>query len=239
MKFFLLVLLSVSTLVSQSLPYPLRSDETLTYNAKFKVIPAGTASLTQVGMAQVNNENTIHVEFIAKTGTVADRLFKIRDRIDTWLRIDDLTTVKQVKKIREGSYKKNRSMTIDKALNAIITESDTVAINGEIRDTYSLLYYLRTIPHVIGDTLSFTTFNDGKYTSFKGSFHRKETIYVPAGKFVCNVFKPFRVGKSLFKNEGDMIIWFSENNHHMPVQIQIKLKFGSMILKLTDYTYKE
>ena len=42
----------------------------------------------------------------------------------------------------------------------------------------------------------------------------------------------FRKGKNLFKNQGDMQIWISDDAKKLPVKIRIKMKFGSMTLLL-------
>ena len=60
----------------------------------------------------------------------------------------------------------------------------------------------------------------------------KETVNTPAGEYYCKIVRPFREGKSLLKNSGDMVIWFTDDGQRIPVQIQIKLKFGSMLLQL-------
>ncbi|NQV38361.1 MAG: DUF3108 domain-containing protein [Candidatus Marinimicrobia bacterium] len=231
-------LFSVALVFGQTNPSPLKTGEILEYTAQFNVIPAGTATLEHLGIEPMNGYSAIHVQFKARTGTVADRIFKIRDRIDTWLKTDDLTTVKQEKKLREGKYRKQTQMVVDHKLEKIVTLSDTLEIEGDIRDPYSLLYYLRTISLHVGDTLSFNTFDNSQYTPLMVIIDKKETVSVPAGKFESYVFRPFKKDKSLFKNQGDMIIWFSDDERRLPVQIQIKLKFGSMLLRLKKVSYK-
>jgi hypothetical protein len=54
----------------------------------------------------------------------------------------------------------------------------------------------------------------------------------PLGTFSCKVIRPFSDGKNLFKNAGDMQIWISDDKKRLPVKIQIKMKFGSMMLLL-------
>jgi hypothetical protein len=48
------------------------------------------------------------------------------------------------------------------------------------------------------------------------------------------VVKPFRKGSTLLKNKGDMMIWFSNDKKKIPVQIKIKLQYGSMLLKIKE-----
>ena len=49
----------------------------------------------------------------------------------------------------------------------------------------------------------------------------KETVRTPMGTMSCKVVRPFREGKNLFKNQGDMQIWISDDDRRLPVKIQI------------------
>lgn len=180
----------------------------------------------------VNDTPAHHVTFYAKTSKFADRIFKVRDKVDIWLDQEDMTTLKVLKQIREGDYKKNFYTVIDYENSIAITNNDTIPLDGRVRDPYSLLFYLRTIPLEVGQILDFTTFDRKKTTEFQVLVASKETIKTPAGTYTCKIIKPFREGKSLLKNSGDMMIWFSDDEQCIPVQIQIKLKFGSMLLQL-------
>ena len=138
------------------------------------------------------------------------------------------------KKIRQGNYKKDSHTIIDYDQSIAITNGDTVIIDQFLHDSYSLFYYLRTIPLIIGETIDFTAFDGKKITPFQVITKTKETIYTMAGTFPCLVVKPFREGTTLLKNKGDMMIWFSDDKNRLPIQIRIKLKYGSMLLKLND-----
>jgi hypothetical protein len=213
-----------------------KAGEELVYTARFNVIPAGKATLQVLDTARIDGELTYHVRFKAKTGSFADRVYKIRDQIDTWLDAEQFFTRKQIKSIREGDYRKRIHTSINYDEGYVINNEDTLAVNDIIHDTYSLLYYLRKIPLTVGDTLSFQTFEKKKLINFQIKVFEKETIPVPVGTFTCFVVKPYREGKSLFKNQGDMKIWYSDDANRLPVQIQIKLKYGSMLLQLKSVT---
>lgn len=121
---------------------------------------------------------------------------------------------------------------MDRIGKIITTRHDTFHIAEPIRDPYSLLYYLRTIPLSPGDTLRFNTFDNGTFTRFMTRITHREILHVPAGTYPCLVYSPFREDASLFKNQGDMTVWFSDDKQKLPVQIVIKLKYGSLVMKL-------
>ncbi len=230
-KFRLLLLVLILKVASaQSLPFAV--GERLEYTARFNVLPVGEAQLVVEASDTINGVPTMHVSYQARTGEVADRLYRIRDRIDIWFSRDDLKTYRVVKDINEGKYRKHRTTRIDYDNLLAITNNDTLPIAVDIRDPYSLFYYLRTLPLADGQILDLTTFDNKKFTSFQVKITAKQKVKVPAGRFSCLLVKPFHRQRTLFKNQGDMEIWLSDDDRKIPVQINIKLKYGSLILKL-------
>jgi len=50
------------------------------------------------------------------------------------------------------------------------------------------------------------------------------------------VVEPFREGRMLFKNRGDMKVWLSDDSQRLPVKIISKAKFGSLVMKLARHS---
>ena len=234
MKIFHIIFLSIFTILPGQSAWPFQIGERLTYNVSFTGITAGQASLEVVNDTVVNNYHQLHIRFNARTTFPVSSIYTINDQVDTWLDSKYLYTKKLTKNIREGNYKNDSYTIIDYDQSIAITNGDTVIIDQFLRDSYSLFYFLRTIPLIIGETIDFTAFDGKKITPFQVITKTKETIYTMARTFPCLVVKPFREGTTLLKNKGDMIIWFSDDKNKLPIQIRIKLKYGSMLLKLKD-----
>ena len=234
MKIFHIIFLSIFTILPGQSAWPFQIGERLTYNVSFTGITAGQASLEVVNDTVVNNYHQLHIRFNARTTFPVSSIYTIDDQVDTWLDSKSLYTRKMTKKIRERNYKKDSHTIIDYDQSIAITDGDTVIIDQFLRDSYSLFYFLRTIPLSIGETINFTAFNGKKVTPFQIITKTKESITTMAGTFPCLVIKPFREGTTLLKNKGDMMIWFSDDENRFPIQIRIKLKYGSMLLKLKD-----
>ena len=234
MKFFHIIFLSIFTILYGQSAWPFQIGEKLTYNVSFTGITAGQASLEVVNDTVVNNNHQLHIRFNARTTFPVSSIYTINDQVDTWLDSKYLYTKKLTKNIREGNYKNDSYTIIDYDQSIAITNGDTVIIDQFLRDPYSLFYFLRTIPLIIDETIDFTAFDGKKITPFQVITKTKETINTMAGTFSCLVVKPFRKGATLLKNKGDMMIWFSDDKIRLPIQIRIKLKYGSMLLKLKD-----
>lgn len=229
-RILIIITLLVSLNYGQNIPF--KVGEHLTYTLQFNIIKMGRGYLSVESIDTISGIPSYHVKFQANTRKFADRIFRVRDQIDIWLNETDLTTLKIIKEINEGKYHRDYYTSIDYNNSIAITNKDTIKIDGAVRDPYSLLYYFRTIPLEIGQVLDFTTFDNKKLTEFQVIVDDTETIETPAGRFSCIIIKPFRAGKTLLKNKGDMKIWFSDDELRLPVQIQIKLKYGSMLLQL-------
>jgi len=232
-RLLIIMFLLISLNFGQHIPFNV--GEKLTYTLQFNVIKMGRGYLSVEPCDSTSGIQSYHVKFQAKTRKFADRIFRVRDQIDIWMNKTNLTTLKMNKQINEGNYHKDYKTIIDYKNSIAITNKDTIEIYGDVRDPYSLLYYFRTIPLEIGQVLDFTTFDNKKLTDFQVIVDDKETVETPAGTFSCLAIKPFRAGKTLLKNEGDMKIWFSDDELRLPVQIQIKLKYGSMLLQLKKF----
>jgi hypothetical protein len=66
-------------------------------------------------------------------------------------------------------------------------------------------------------------------------YRGKETITVDAGTFDCIMIEPMVVAGGLFKSEGSIIIWLTDDEVKMPVKVKTKVIIGSIDAVLTSY----
>ncbi len=230
MKQIFLILLFISFSWAKEVPF--KAGESLKYSAEFNLIPVGQAELYVTGIEQINGNDAYHVSFSARTRGLADQLFKIRDQIDIWMDKKEFFTHRLKKKIHEGTYKKSVDVIFDYEASVARTETKEVAIDFKARDPFSMFYYLRTISLKEKEVMSFSSYEGRKIVHYNLQMTGKEVVRSPAGTFACKVVRPHREGKNLFKNQGDMQIWLSDDEKRLPVKIHIKMKFGSMTLLL-------
>ena len=212
--------------------HPFTVGETLKYDLKVNVIKAGHAKLQVIGEEIVDENQTYHIKYTVKSNRYVDRLFYVRDQVDSWLDKKGLFTHRLIKNIREGSYRYKLEAKMNYIDSTLTSEDEVFQIDSEIRDPFSLFYYLRSIPLKVGQKLSFKTFDNGQFVDFHIIVHRKENVRVPAGRFRCLVIEPYRKGKTLFKQKGDMRIWLTDDERRLPVKIETKATFGSMTMLL-------
>ena len=213
---------------------PFKIGESLKYSADFNLIRVGQAELYVTGLEKINNLETYHVTFSANTTGLADQLFKIRDQIDIWMDKKDFFTHRLIKNINEGNYSNNVDVKFDYQKSIAKTNSKEVSIDFKARDSFSMFYYLRTIPLKKNEVMSFSSYEGKRIVHYNLQMTGTEIIRTNLGTFNCKVIRPYREGKNLFKNQGDMQIWISDDNKRLPIKIQIKMKYGSMTLLLKN-----
>ena len=105
-------------------------------------------------------------------------------------------------------------------------------------DILASFYYIRTQTMVPGDTLRVANHSGRNIYTLAVIVHRRETIKVQAGKFNCLVVEPLLVEEGgIFKHDGRLLVWLSDDPIKMPVQMKSKVSFiGSITTELTHYT---
>ena len=234
MKNTVLLIIYILTILYADDSYPFKAGEKLHYDVSFAGIKAGNAYLEVIDNNESKINNEIHIRFVAKTSFPFSSVYLIDDQIDTWLDINDLYTKRIKRSIKQGNYKKESETKNYYEESISVTNKDTTLINGFLFDPYSLFYLLRTKPLILGQTIKINTFNGKKITPIQIVTKAEETINTVFGSFNCLVIKPFREGSTLLKNKGDMMIWFSNDKKRLPIQIKIKLQYGSMLLKIKE-----
>ena len=232
MKSLTLLIIYFLVFINAENSTPFNVGEKLIYDVSFAGIRAGKAYLEVLN--ENNSSNEIHIRFVAKTSFPFSSIYSINDQIDTWLDIRNLHTNKIVKSIKQGNYSKESETIIDYEKSISISNKDTTMINGFLYDPYSLFYLLRTKPLILGKTIKINAFNGKIITPIQIITKSEESINTSIGSFNCLVVKPFRKGSTLLKNKGDMMIWFSNDKKKFPIQIKIKLQYGSMLLKINE-----
>ena len=104
-----------------------------------------------------------------------------------------------------------------------------------MQDALSALYYVRTQELKVGGSVWVENFTDGKSYSLEVRVLGRETIEVEAGRFDCVVVEPITGTVGVFKNEGRLKVWLTDDRVKLPVLMKSKILIGSISAELTSY----
>jgi hypothetical protein len=217
--------------------------EDLHFVLKWGVVVAGYANLSVIDIQEIDQRPTYHITSSARSGGMVNAFYKVKDQNDVWLDKEALVTVRYEKYIKEGKYEiqetslldqinhrwKTRSYRVDK--NAFEEKEGELPLN--VLDAFGSLYYVRTLPLVIGQSYTMDVHSGDKVYPLVMTVLKQEKIKVPAGKFECILVEPQLRGPGLFVAKGKKLqVWLTADARHLPVRMRSEVFIGHVSAEL-------
>ena len=211
---------------------PFAVGEQLTYDVRFGRIRVGRATMEVVGIESVRGTPAYHTRFEVDGG---NRLYRVRDRYESWFDTRSLSSLRYVQDIAQGSYERHSVFEIFPAEARFIeVGKDPQPSVAEPLDEGSFLYWMRTIPLEVGETYTFDRYFRPDRNPVRIHVVRRERIRVPAGEFDAIVVQPTIRTRGIFSEGGHAEIWFADDSTRRILQMKSRLAFGSLNLYLTS-----
>ncbi len=210
--------------------------EKLTFEVKYGFISAGTAEMEVMRLVEYENRPCYQIVTRANSNSFFSSFYKVEDRVESIMDATGLFSWRFQKDLREGNYQSNRQYTFDQRDHEVVYKGDTIEIEPFVQDALSTLYFVRAQPLSVGKSFFLHNFIDGKKYNLEVKVLKKETVTVDAGTFECFVVEPITQSVGLFKHEGRLKVWLTDDRLRMPVLMKSKVIVGSIAVELTDYT---
>lgn len=209
---------------------PFVVGERLTYEVRFGPIPVGTATMEVLGVETLRGREAYHTRFDVSGG---NRLYRVRDRYESWFDAKTLSSLRYVQDIDQGSYERHSVFEIypDDA-RFIEAGKEPQPSVAQPLDEGSFLYWMRTIPLEVGETYTFDRYFRPDRNPVTIQVLRRERVRVPAGEFDAIVVRPTIKTRGIFSEGGRAEIWFADDSTRRILQMKSRLSFGSLNLYL-------
>ena len=207
-----------------SIIYP----EKFIYSVGFRFLNVGQATISST----IQDDSSININTLIESNKFLDKLYRVRDQIDLVVDANDYSLKKIEKNIIEGQWKQSYTAQIDSDGN-IISEDNLIQNNKLLFDPISVLYSLRNKDLKLNDKYEYHILGENEIKFLTTEVMNNERVKVPAGKYNCIKVIPYsNNGKNIFKENGYMTVWFSNDNKKIPVKIELKTNIGNLVLKL-------
>lgn len=196
----------------------------------------GGNSLMQVqNIQRVDGRRAYRIVTKAESNSFVSKFYKVRDRAESYIDAESLYSVRFVKTLREGSYKKDIDVRFhQETQKAVYTDGATLDVPARVHDVLSAFYYVRTQPLPDGGTIVIPTHDNKKSYSMEVKVHKRERIQVPAGTFDCVLVEPLLKSEGVFRSKGSIHVWLTDDARRIPVLVRSKVPIGSISVTLTD-----
>ena len=236
---FPLLLSPSSPLHSNVLPFP--ENERLEYQMRWNFIRVGTAILIRNPDTTFETKPCLHFTMTARTYGIADKIFKVRDRIDSYTDPDLHNTLHYKQRQKEGKTDRDIIVRFDREkqlahyTNHGKPNEKPLQIRQGILDPLSIMYSLRAKKPMIGDQIKLPATDGKKLIDVEVSVLKRETIKVPAGKFPALILAPATKDlRGVFKKtkNSKIEIWVSDDDRYLPLRVKSKVIVGSFVGEL-------
>jgi hypothetical protein len=141
--------------------------------------------------------------------------------------------------IREGKYRSDFTAYFDQLDNIAITKDGRYRIPPYVYDATSALFYVRTLDFSKsrpGQKLFLQNFYKDSTYQLAVKFLGYQQISVDAGTFNCVLVEPLMKEGGLFKSDGRIIIWMTNDERKIPVKVSTQVVIGSIDAELREYS---
>ena len=230
-------LTTVPTAVEAAATTPFGVGEKSTFDVRFGGLRVGGGSLQVIGRETLRGRDVWHTAFTVEGGVP---FYRVDDRYESWFEVGTLTSLAFNRQIEEGRRERMQSFDImpDKGQYVERTRQKTTVKKtvDDPLDEGAFLYFVRTIPLVVGQTYDFNRYFVPDRNPVRIRVLRKERVTVPAGTFNAIVIQPVIKTRGIFSENGQAEVWLSDDPSRILLQLKSKLSFGSLNLYLKSYT---
>lgn len=215
-----------------------KEGEKLTFDLNYGFVTAGIAVMEISRIKKISGRNAYHVNFQVNSVPSFDMFYKVRDRYESYIDVEGLFPWRFEQHIREGGYTRDFSAFFDQRKGKAKTSEGEYEIPPYVNDIVSAFYFARTFDYSNmkeNDLFHLQNFYKDKVYDLDVKYLGKETIEVPAGKFNCIIVEPLVKEGGLFKHEGNIIVWLTDDDLKLPVKVRTKIIIGYVEAKLTTY----
>ena len=232
---------AVSAAVSQDLPpgtapTVFGPGEKMVFKIGYGPVNAGEGILEVLGVTEYNGHTCYHVQSKANSNRFFSSFYKVRDKVVSYVDVETLYSRYFYKRLREGDYRKTVEIDFDHlAEEARYGNGETYPTAAGVQDVLSAFFYVRNLDLDVGDSYDLPAHSSRKTYDLRVLVHGKETVEVEAGTFDCFVVEPILLGEGLFKHEGKMTMYVTDDKYRVPVLIKTKVPVGSIDVELKSY----
>ncbi|MBI4428469.1 MAG: DUF3108 domain-containing protein [Ignavibacteriales bacterium] len=212
--------------------------ERLVFDVGYSFITAGEAVFAIPKIDTVNGRECYQVLFTVNSTPSFSWIYKVEDRYETMLDTKGLFPWRFTQRIREGKYSRDFNAEFDHVKLVARTSEGEHPIPPYVHDIVSAFYYARALDFSQsrpGDKIYLQNFYKDSTYQLAIKFLGHQQVNVGAGTFNCIIVEPLIKEGGLFKSEGRVLIWMTNDELKIPVKVSTKVVVGSIDAELREY----
>jgi len=216
----------------------LPQHETLSYGVDWRVFPAGTASfhLEADGSTQRITANGDSIGAVSLLFKVVDRFQSSFDRRTGCAQTFSKQLMegrRQIVSTLQFQYGAHKQVLDEKNLVKGTSHHQESPIPSCVSDLMSAIFVAGAQPLEVGQNFTLPIADAMRVVAVTFKPQAREEIKTAAGTFQTIRVEP-TADAGVVKNRGNIWIWYSDDNRHLPVQMRARLFWGTITMRLTS-----
>jgi hypothetical protein len=213
--------------------------ERLVFDVGYGFFHAGEAVMAVNSIDTLLGRPCYRVNFDVWSTGMFSFIYKVRDHYESLIDVSGLFPWKFEQRIQEGGYRREFSAVFDHYKGKALTSEGEFDIPEYVHDVVSAFYFVRTLDFTgkrPGEKIRLQNFYKDQAYPLDVKYLGRQTLEVDAGKFDCIIVEPLVKEGGLFKSEGRVIIWLTDDEQKIPVKVSTKVLIGSIDAELKEYS---
>ncbi|HXG39166.1 MAG TPA: DUF3108 domain-containing protein [Bacteroidota bacterium] len=213
--------------------------ERLVFDVSYSFITAGEAVFEIARIDTVNGRPSYRILFSVNSTPSFSWIYRVEDRYETVVDMQGLFPWRFSQRIREGKYARDFQAEFDQINHVARTTEGIFPIPPYVQDVVSAFYYTRTVDFsgfAVGQKFAMQNFYKDSTYILNVKFLGRQQIKVKVGTFNCIIVEPMIREGGLFKSEGRVLIWLTDDERKIPVKVSTQIVVGSIEAELREYS---
>jgi hypothetical protein len=233
---------SAPALISPRAGYNFPAKETLTYAVDWRVFPAGT---TVMHLEQQGDEE--RVTATGDTLGAINLIYRVSDRFQSSFNRRTGCSAGFAKQLQEGRRQVSTDLKFDYAHGkALLDEKNLVKGTGKhseaavgpcVTDLLSAIFYPASLALTPGESFRVPVADAMHTVAVTMKVEARENVATPLGTYHTIRVQP-TAAAGVVKARGNIWIWYTDDDRHIPVQMRARLFWGTITFRLTALEQK-
>jgi len=213
------------------------AGEYLRFEVSALGVSAGEAVLT-VTDTVCRGRKSFKVKFTLNSKPFFNIFYRVEDWYGTVIDALGIFPWKFEQHIREGGFARDFTADFDQVNHVATTSEGKHPLPPYVQDMLSAFYFSRTVDYgglKPGQKIHLQNFYKDSTYELDVKFRGRQTVEVEAGTFRCLVIEPLAREGGLFKSDGKLFVWITDDDRRMPVRVSTKIAIGSVDSELVEY----
>lgn len=242
---FSLSLFLLSLLPAAVSALPFNVGERLEFTLSWAGIPAGETVMEIREIADIGGRDALHMVTRSRSGKIVSAFYYVNNRVDSYVDAETLAPLKYEVTQQKKGRRRFKSAIFDPLKNEVEFTRDgkkeVINVPPDVFDSFSIIYYLRTLKLDPGMEIELNTFSNGKLYITVVRVAGRERVEVEAGSFdtvKVHTRSRYRDSKE-FREKGGTYTWLTDDRYKIPVKIKTKISVGHITAELKEIARRE